>query len=47
MKDRGYLVVAGLILLAVAGDVWLNQSKVTLFLVQEIVSLQEYLQFWR
>lgn len=47
MKDRGYLVTAGLIVLAIAGDVLLNQSKVTLFLIEEIISLQEYLQFWR
>ncbi len=47
MKDRGYLVLAGLIVLAVLGDIWLNQSKVSLFLIAEIISLQEYLQFWR
>ena len=47
MNDRGYLVLAGLIVLAVIGDVWLNQSKVTLFLIQDIITLQEYLQFWR
>lgn len=47
MKDRGYLVLAGLIVLAVLGDIWLNQSKVSLFLIAEIIRLQEYLQFWR
>ena len=47
VNDRGYLVLAGLIVLAVIGDVWLNQSKVTLFLIQDIITLQEYLQFWR
>ncbi len=47
MKDHGYLVTAGLIVLAIVGDVTLNQSKVTLFLIKEIISLQEYLQFWR
>ena len=47
MNDRGYLVLAGVIVLAVISDVWLNQSKVTLFLIQDIITLQEYLQFWR
>ena len=47
MKEHGCLVTAGLIVLAIAGDVLLNQSKVTLFLIQEIITLQEYLQFWR
>lgn len=47
MKERWFLVVAGLIVLAILGDVSLNQSKVTLFLIQEIITLQEYLQFWR
>ena len=47
MKERGYLVLAGLIGLGVIGDVLLNQSKVTQFLIQEIITLQEYLQFWR
>ena len=46
-KEPGYLATAGLIVLAIAGDVLLNQSKVTLFLIQEIITLQEYLQFWR
>lgn len=47
VKEHGCLVTAGLIVLAIAGDVLLNQSKVTLFLIQEIITLQEYLQFWR
>ena len=47
MKERGYLVLAGLFVLGVIGDVLLNQSKVTQFLIQEIITLQEYLQFWR
>lgn len=47
MQDRGYLGVAGLIGLAIIGDVALNQGRATLFLIHEIISLQEYLQFWR
>ncbi len=46
MKDRAYLVVAGLILLGICGDVTLNDARMTLFLIHEIISLQEYLQFW-
>lgn len=47
MKDHGYLITAGLIVLAILADVTLNQSRITLFLIEEIIRLQEYLQFWR
>ncbi|MGV8986735.1 MAG: hypothetical protein ACOH2H_10660 [Cypionkella sp.] len=47
MQDHRYLVVWGLIVLAIVGDVSLNHSRVSLFLIQEIMQLQEYLQFWR
>ena len=47
MKDHSYLVPAGLIVLAIFGDVVLNHAKVTLFLILKIIELQEYLQFWR
>jgi hypothetical protein len=47
VRDRGYLVVAGLIMLAILGDIALNQSRATLFLIRDIIALQEYLQFWR
>ncbi len=46
MKDRAYLIVAGLIALAVMGDVSLNHGRASIFLIHEIISLQEYLQFW-
>ena len=46
MKDRWYLVVAGLIGLAIIGDVALNHARASLFLIHEIIRLQEYLQFW-
>ena len=47
MHERGYLVVAGLIGLAILGDLTLNQARASLFLIHEIILLQEYLQFWR
>ena len=47
MKDRFYLVIWGLIVAAILGDVALNGARITLFLIREIISLQEYLQFWR
>jgi hypothetical protein len=47
VKDHGYLIPAGLIVLAILADVILNQSRITLFLIEEIIRLQEYLQFWR
>ena len=47
VKDRGYLAIAGLIVLAVMGDIMLNHARATLFLIEEIIALQEYLQFWR
>lgn len=47
MKDRGYLLIAGAIALAVALDVALNGSAVTIFLVRKLLSLVEYLEFWR
>ena len=47
MKDHVYLVAWGLIVLAIVGDVSLNHARASLFLIQEIMHLQEYLQFWR
>ena len=47
MKDHVYLFVWGLIVLAIVGDVALNHARVALFLIHEIMQLQEYLQFWR
>jgi hypothetical protein len=42
-----YLVVAGVIAAAIAGDIFLNDSVVTLFLVKKLLHLVEYLEFWR
>ena len=47
LKDRGYLIVAGVIALAVAADNILNQSLFSLFLVRKVVRLVEFLEFWR
>ena len=47
LKDRGYLIVAGVIALAVAADGILNQSLFSLFLVRKVVRLVEFLEFWR
>lgn len=47
MKDHSYLVLAGLIVLAMLGDLTLNHAKGTLFMIQELITLQEYVQFWR
>ena len=47
LKDRGYLIVAGVIVLAVVADIVLNQSAGSLFLVRKIVRLVEYVEFWR
>jgi ribose/xylose/arabinose/galactoside ABC-type transport system permease subunit len=46
VKDRGFLVLAGLIAAAIIGDVSLNGGRASIFLIHEIISLQEYLQFW-
>ena len=47
MADRMYLVVAGVIAAAIAGDVYANDSEITLFLIKKLFSLVEYLEFWR
>ena len=47
MKERGYLVVAGLIGLAIVADLALNRGLVAVFLVRELMRLVEYLSFWR
>ena len=47
LKDRGYLIVAGVIALAVAADYILNQSVFSLFLVRKVMRLVEFLEFWR
>jgi hypothetical protein len=47
LKDRGYLLIAGVIGLAVALDLALNDSKVSIFLVRKLFRLMEYVEFWR
>ena len=47
MKDKGFLVVAFLIALAIAGDLVLNNGNAMLFLVRELTGLVAYLSFWR
>lgn len=47
MQDKGYLIVAGLIALAIGADLYLNSAAASLFLVHEIVALVDYLSFWR
>ena len=47
MKERTYLVVAGLIALAIVGDIVLDQGQAVIFLIRELQRLVEYLSFWR
>ena len=47
MADRMYLVVAGLIAAAIAGDIYGNDGEVSLFLIRKLIHLIEYLEFWR
>jgi hypothetical protein len=47
VADRMYLVVAGVIAAAIAGDVLLNDGTISLFLVRKLIQLVEYLEFWR
>ncbi len=42
-----YLVVAGTIAAAIAGDVLFNDGTISLFLVRKLIQLVEYLEFWR
>ena len=47
LKDRGYLLFAGAIGLAVVLDAVLNGGAVSIFLVRKLFSLVEYMEFWR
>lgn len=47
LKDRGFLIVAGVIAVAIASDIYLNHGTIALFLVRKIIRLVEYLEFWR
>ncbi len=47
MKERGHLVVAGVIALAILGDLVLNRGRFVLFLIRDLLRLVEYMSFWR
>jgi len=47
MKDRTYLVVAGVILLAIIADAMLDHGQILLYLARDLMRLVEYLAFWR
>ena len=47
MKDRGFLLVACAIALAIGADIVANQGLATTFLVRKLFQLVEYLAFWR
>ncbi len=47
MKDRGFLVVAAVIALAILGDLALNHGGFVLFLIRDLLRLVEYIAFWR
>ena len=47
MAERMYLIVGGAIAVAIAGDVFLNEGTLSLFLVRKLIGLVEYLEFWR
>jgi hypothetical protein len=47
VKDRTHFILAGLVAAAIFGDVVLNDSTISLFLVHKLFQLVEYLQFWR
>jgi hypothetical protein len=47
VKDRIYLVVAGVIVVAIVADVFLNNSDTSLFMVRKLFHFVDYLEFWR
>ena len=47
MKERGFLVVAGVIVLAILADLTLNHGSFALFLIRDLMRLVEYMSFWR
>ena len=47
VKDRIYLVIAGMIGIAIVADIFLNSSTVSLFLIGKLFHLVDYLEFWR
>jgi hypothetical protein len=47
LAERKYLIVVGVIVAAIAADMTLNASAGSLFLVKKLISLVEFLEFWR
>ena len=47
MAERRIFVVAGVIAAAIAADVILNGSGLSLYLVKKLFQLVDYLEFWR
>ena len=47
MNERGFLVVAGFIALAIVADLVLNHGSFVLFLIRDLLRLVEYISFWR
>ncbi|MEO8241044.1 MAG: hypothetical protein ABI832_01970 [bacterium] len=47
MADRMYLLIALAIVALIAADQMLDEGRVTLFLVQKLFHLVDYLEFWR
>ncbi len=47
MTNRIALVLACLIIAAILADVALNHSAASIFMLKKLVSLIEYIEFWR
>ena len=47
VTDRIYLVIAGMIGIAIVADIFLYNSVVSLFLIGKLFHLVDYLEFWR
>ena len=47
MTDRIYIILAGLIAAMILGDVVLNDSVGSVFMIRKLFHLVEYLEFWR
>jgi hypothetical protein len=47
VKDRIYLVVAGVIVLMIVADVFANNSQASLYLIEKLFHLVDFVEFWR
>lgn len=47
MTNRLALVLFVLIVAALAGDAWFNDSAATVFMLKKMSALQEWMAFWR